>query len=445
MRKTKHQQLSLRVEPIDHEHARELAEIDAILCEIPEVLDLVKQDIERDVKHPETGREGMTANQTVRSMIVKQMNGFSYEQLAFHLADSISYRAFCGYGLTDETPKKSTLQENLKRVKPETMEKVNRLIIKQAQHDEVEKGRKARIDSTVVKTNIHEPTDSSLLSDVVRVLARIMGRYRENPSCRFTNHSRRAKRRHMGIVHARKAALRRDLYRDLLKVTRKTVRDASRVALRLAAMGDPLAQLAALQLQRFAQLGQQVIGQTERRVLKGESVPAAEKIVSIFEPHTDIIVKDRRDVFYGHKVNLASGPSGLITDLVVEEGNPADSARAVQMVERQEQIYGRPPRQVSFDGGYASKENLKSIKGMGVKDVAFSKKRGLEVAQMAKSPWVYRQLTRFRAGVEAGISFLKRCFGLWCCTWSGFESFRAYVWSSVVTANLLILARHRIG
>ncbi len=445
MRKTKHQQLSLGVEPIDHEHARELAEIDAILCEIPEVLDLVKQDIERDVKHPETGREGMSANQAIRSMIVKQMNGFSYEQLAFHLADSISYRAFCGYGLVDETPKKSTLQENLKRVKPETMEKVNRLIIKQAQHDGVEKGRKVRIDSTVVKTNIHEPTDSSLLSDVVRVLARIMGRYRENPGCRFTSHSRRAKRRHMGIVHARKATLRRDLYRDLLKVTRKTVRDASRVALCLATMGDPLAQLAALQLQHFAQLGQQVIGQTERRVLKGESVPAAEKIVSIFEPHTDIIVKDRRDVFYGHKVNLASGPSGLITDLVVEEGNPADSARAVPMVGRQGQIYGRPPRQVSFDGGYASKENLKSIKGMGVKDVAFSKKRGLEVAQMAKSPWVYRQLTRFRAGVEAGISFLKRCFGLWCCTWSGLESFRAYVWSSVVTANLLILARHRMG
>ena len=135
----------------------------------------------------------------------------------------------------------------------------------------------------------------------------------------------------------------------------------------------------------------------------------------------------------------------MFTDLVVEDGNPADSMLAVEMVKRQDDIFGRVPLQVAFDGGFASKGNLSAIKDLGVRDAAFSKRRGLGVLEMAKSKWVYRQLKNFRAGIEAGISFLKRCFGLTRCNWQGLTSFKAYAWASVLTANLLTMARHDLG
>ena len=180
-------------------------------------------------------------------------------------------------------------------------------------------------------------------------------------------------------------------------------------------------------------------------MLLGEKLKPEEKLVSISEPHTDIIVKDRRDTYFGHKLALSSGASGLLTDLVVEEGNPADTTIAEKMIARQEEIYGRVHRQAAFDGGFASRSNLERIKKLGVEDVAFAKKRGLKVDEMARSTWVYRRLRDFRAGIEGMISFLKRCFGLGRCTWRGFASFKAYAWSSVVTANLLLMARRMLA
>ena len=134
----------------------------------------------------------------------------------------------------------------------------------------------------------------------------------------------------------------------------------------------------------------------------------------------------------------------MLTDLVIWNGNPADTSMAEEMVIRQESVFSRLPRQVSFDGGCASKDNLKNIKALGVKDVAFAKKRGLEVSEMTKSTWVYKRLRNFRAGIEGMISFLKRSLGLSRCNWRGFEAFKAYAWSSVVTANLLLMARRLI-
>ena len=170
-------------------------------------------------------------------------------------------------------------------------------------------------------------------------------------------------------------------------------------------------------------------------------MPSSEKLVSLFEPHSDIIVKTARGVQYGHKLNLASGRSGMILDLVIEAGNPADSERFLPMLERHIGFYGEPPRQMAVDGGYASKQNLTSAKAKGVADMAFHKKRGLEIEDMVKSRWVYRKLRNFRAGIEAGISCLKRAYGLSRCTWKGLAHFKAYVWSSVVAYNLALLAR----
>jgi IS5 family transposase len=195
----------------------------------------------------------------------------------------------------------------------------------------------------------------------------------------------------------------------------------------------------AAQLERAVSLLQRVLDQTERRVLRGEKVPAGEKVVSLFECHTDVIVKGRRDTQYGHKVFLSGGRSGLILDCVIARGNPADAVLFPDLLSRQEEIYGRPPLKTAADGGFASRDNLRLAKTQGVKDVMFAKKRGLGVVEMVRSLWVYKKLRHFRAGIEANISRLKRAFGLERCTWRGWPGFRQYVWSAVVSYNVLVL------
>ncbi|HEX6825062.1 MAG TPA: ISNCY family transposase [Nitrospiraceae bacterium] len=454
MRRILHDQLHLVPTTIDHVHARELNQMSAVLDALPEAVAWVHADLLRRAGprvDATKGRDGMTAEQVLRALVVKQMNGFSYEELSFHLADSNTYRAFCRLGIDQKPPKKSTLQKNIKCVRAETWEAINRKLITYAAAEKIEMGEKVRTDCTVVESNIHEPTDSSLLRDCVRVLTRQMSKAEEDFGLGFKDHSRRAKRRALAILNAKSNEARLPLYRDLLKVTKATVRSATRIAAELDKVKAPgigeLVRAGALaqSLRHYATLAERVIDQTERRVLRGESVPANEKIVSIFEPHTDIIVKDRRETLYGHKICLTTGASGLVTDVVIEEGNPADSTLAVDMVMRQREIFGRVPRQVSFDGGFASGRNLTTIKDMGVEDVVFTKRCGMSLAEMVKSTWVYRCLRNFRAGIEGTISFLKRVFGLDRCTWSGFGSFKAYVCGSVLACNLLVLARHLLN
>ena len=451
MRRKVAAQLPIVHPEIDHEHAKELQTMSAILDRDPTIYDPVHVDLLSGGIDPGRGREGMTAEQVTRVGILKQMNGFSYDELAFHIADSRTYRAFCRLGIADRPPKRGTLQRNLKLVSAEAWEAINRRLVQQAAEDGVERGRMVRVDCTVTASNIHEPTDSSLLWDCVRVLARVMARGRDDFGVVFTDHRRRAKRRNLNVQQAKTKKQRTKLYRDLLKVTHRTVGYADRAAAALEDHedDDPVAALKAqglaMELREYIPLARQVIDQTERRVLHGESVPSSEKLVSIFETHTDIIVKDRRDTLFGHKLCLASGKSGLITDCEIEEGNPADSKLAKKMIERQVDLYARPPRQAAYDGGFASKMNLRDIKVLGVKDVVFHKKRGLEITDMAKSAWVYKKLRNFRAGIEGMISFLKRCFGLGRCTWRGFSSFKAYTWASIVSSNLLLLARHALA
>ena len=184
-----------------------------------------------------------------------------------------------------------------------------------------------------------------------------------------------------------------------------------------------------------------MIEQTQRRVIAGERVPSEEKVVSLFEPHTDIIVKGGRDIQYGHKLTLTSGVSGLVLDVVVESGNPSDKACLMPMLKRHADHYGKPPTQLAADGGYASRDNLNQAKAFGVQEVAFHKRVGLAVQEMTSDRWLYRKLRNFRAGIEAVISYLKRCFGLSRCNWKGFGHFKAYVQSAVFTHNLVVLTQ----
>lgn len=450
MRRSLREQLLLVPASFDHLHVHELRAMSAILDAHPEFSKWIQVDLLAGGIAADRGRDGMSGEQVLRALVIKQSNGFSYELLAFHLADSQSYRAFCRIGFAENPPKKSTLQRNFKRVRPETLERINREIVHHAQKQEIEDGERLRSDSTVIKIAIHEPTDSRLLVDSVRVLSRLLRAAREYVDVEHTNHLRRAKRRAMAIQHAAKQEQRVPLYRDLVKVTENTVASVRSTVEKLVEAYPPeafetpdLHELHAA-LVHYAELTEKVLDQTRRRVFDEETVPASEKIVSIFEPHADIIRKDRRETLYGHKVFLTTGASGLIVDCVVVRGNPTDSTKPVSLMERAIKVLGTVPEQVAFDGGFSSRDNLTQIKKLGIRDVAFSKAPGLSIKEMVKRTWLYQRLRHFRAGIEGVISFLKRCFGWDRCAWRSFGSFRAYTWSSVIAANLLMLARHSL-
>jgi transposase, IS5 family len=397
----------------------------AILDLLPDAAELVAKDLVRGTKGTRAGRVGMSGEQVLRAALLKQMHSWSYEDLAFALADSPTFRTFCRIGFLDRTPKKAALAANIKRVKPETFERINRMTIAKASDAGVERGKKVRIDSTVIESNIHDPLDSSLLNDVVRVLTRLLGRGAEfSGSIQFSNHTKRAKRRMLDIANARSMAQRIPLYRELVQITRWTLEYASRAGSILENLADFRAWATADALKHYVELGAKVVDQTERRVFREESVPAPEKIVSIFEPHTDVIVKDRRQTLYGHKVFFNVGASGMIIDMLLERGNPADATSAIPMLERHRRIMGRVPEQAAFDAGFTSTANVKAASELGVKDAAFAKKGTIEVLEGVRSP-----------------SFTKRCFGLDRCLWRGYRSFQAYAWASVLATNLLLLAR----
>jgi transposase, IS5 family len=426
----------------EHEIGRELKAISEWLDAHRDLLSVVRRDLRRHgVK--ETGRKGLPAEAVLRCALLKQHRQLSYEELAFHLEDSASFRAFARlpWGWS---PKKSVLHKTISAIQAGTWEQINRELLASAAQERVESGKVVRVDSTVTAALIHEPSDSSLLWDAVRVMVRLLQQADALGSViPWHDHSRAAKKRAWTIQYSRGRPKRIKRYRELLRITRNTLDYLKQAAENLPPAAGPAGELWQAQVRHYKPLVEQIIAQTERRVLQGESVPAGDKLVSVFEPHADIIVKASRDVHYGHKLNMTTGKSGMILDLVIEAGNPADSERFLPMLERHIAFYGEAPRQAAADGGFASRENLHQAKQLGVCDMAFHKKSGLKVEDMVKSRWVYRKLRNFRAGIEAGISCLKRAYGLARCTWRGLDHFKTYVWSSVVAYNLALFARLR--
>ncbi|GGN63356.1 transposase [Novosphingobium indicum] len=424
----------------DHQIGRELKAISGWLDAHPELLPLLAADLgEAGIK--DTGRQGLPVESVLRCAVLKQYRQLSYEELAFHLEDSCSFRAFARLPLALR-PKKSVLQKTISRIGAQTWEQVNQALLRDARQEKLERGTLVRIDSTVCEALMHAPSDSSLLCDSVRVMTRLLKQAASLPggtAIVWRNRQRLARKRALAIRYSRGKDKKARLYRDLIDATQATMASLRSLALHLGSSIESAAWR--LEVEHYLSLIERVIDQSRRRVFAGERVPTADKLVSLFEPHAEIIVKGGRDVQYGHKLNFSTGKSGMILDVVIEDGNPADAARFLPMLERHVAMYGEPPRQSAADGGFASRDNLKQAKAIGVRDVAFHKKCGLRIEDMAKSKWVYRQLRNFRAGIEAGISCLKRAYGLTRCTWRGIEHFKSYVWSSVVANNLAIFAR----
>jgi len=435
MRMKRTSQMSIYEIFAKHEIADELFKISNWLDTHTEVLDWVEADIQRkDLKA--TGRNGMTIESILRSGFLLRYWQWTYEELAFHLMDSDVNYGFARLprGLY---PKASALQGVISLIRAETWERINQLLIDGALGAKIECAKGVRIDSTVTDSPIHSPWDSSLLGDAVRVMDRMMKDARQRcPELSYTCHQRVVKKQVTAIRNCKGTSIRQAHYKKLIKYTRKTLGVVKETLLSHKEWLDWTAQAA-----HVIPLVERIIDQAERRVIKGENLPVEEKIVSLFEPHTDIIVKGKRQVQYGHKINFSSGKHGMILDAVIESGNPADSSRLMPMIKRLDEVYGMLPNQVAADAGYASTANIAAAKELGIKAVGLPKKRGMTIEAMTGSEWIYKKLKRFRAGIEGNISTLKRAFGLDRCTWKGLDHFKAYVMSSVLAYNLQKFAR----
>ena len=449
MRKARDFQTSLNFSWLELDHAKELQALAGLIEQHPKIAELVLQDLTKDGCQ-DTGARGMPADLVFRALLLKQMHSWSYDELHFHLNDSQTYRAFCEIHLTQKAPARSTIAAAIKKIRPETLEAIHRILVADAAQRKIETGQVTRVDCTVVETLMHPPSDSQLLWDCIRVLMRLMKKTQKllpAGSFTFSNRKKRAKRRCREIATARRKKARLAPYRDLVKVTEEIQSNALEAAetLRNSGLETSAAQRLLERIEHHLVLTERVLDQTRRRVFEGESVPAQEKLVSIFEDHSDILRKDFKDTYYGHKICINVGKTSMVLDCQILDGNPADATLSLKAIERQKEILGQAPRQAVFDGAFGSRKNLEDIKKLGTEDVVFSKGRSLKVSDMAKSLYVYRKLRNFRAGIEGVISYLKRTFGLDRCTWRTWPSFKSYVWSSIVASNLLIMARAVLG
>lgn len=409
---------------------------------------LVYADITRTAeKDSETGRKGMRAEQVVRMAMIKQLYGLSYRELQMRVDDSLRLRQFAGYNYTKVHGFK-TLQANIKAVSEETWRQINRDIVKFGLKMKLDSLDQLRIDTTGIESDIHHPTDSSLLWDGIRVLTRMMQQAGNifGVSFSFHNRSRVSKKLFFKIVNTKKTDFKQKLYGQLLDFARETCGYAKNAAKALrgikTASDDTIdaAKRCAKEMEEFRELTLAVIRQAKRRVIKGEKVPAEEKVVSIFEPHTAILEKGDRETVFGHKTCFTIGRRLIFDADVSEEGNPNDSTLLPDALTRHKKNYGKVPDDLATDGGFASKENALFAKRLGVKHICFSKGVGKDTEELLATGKTRNLLLRFRAGVEGVISGAKRGVNLVRAMWRGLEGFCKYVMSAVCAYNLRMIA-----
>ena len=424
-----------------------LQKIDTVIDENPDILEAIHSDLTGSLN--KTGRKGLSAERVLRSAILKQYKNYSYRELRNRINDGVSLRWFTRF-YSDPVPHFTALQKAIKAIKPKTWSRINDILVQFAKERKLENGRSLRVDTTVTESNIAYPLDARLLNDSVRVLTRIMQRSVElvpGLNFSFSKRTKRAKKRCYQIVMAKgpKAEQRRrKLYKDLIKVANEVFHMASLCCKQLS--NSPHLEAIGLhdELDHYLTLAAVAIDQCERRVLKAETVPAEEKLVSIFEEHTDIIKrgKSQSPTEFGHKVLVTSGKSGLITQYQTFRGNPSDDTMLADIIASHQQQYQQAPWHLSGDRRFFSAENEKQAYESGVKKVSICKPgyRSKERKQLEKEQW-FKKLQRFRSGIEGLISGLMRGYGLKRCLWKGWEAFQSYVGLSIVTFNLQKIAQ----
>lgn len=456
VRSTIHRNHDLFPQPLaDTRLAAELGEIDRVIDGHPEWVELVRRDFTagRGVSG-RVGRPGMRPAAVLRLGIALRRYDVSLRSFYEQAADSILVRQFLGLGSMEPLPKRSTLQDNLSKIRPETWGKILHGVVTSTEAREFEDGKKVRVDCTVTETNVHHPTDSSLLWDCLRLTNRLLKHAQLRLGVGFDRRwFKQAKRHRIKLNFARSQVARLPHYKQLV-VLAATATEQARAARRQLKVKIRNKKKQDSQLRAYVRLvarvedclnqTARVVDQTRRRVFEREKVPVEDKVFSIFESHTDLIQKGKISS-YGHKLVLTTGATGMLLDLVIERGNPADAKLAIRQLERVKALFGEAPHDAVFDGGFASRDNFDDAKGLGVKRCVFSKGKGLTPEEMAGSRRTYGRLKNFRAGVEGNISHLKRKFGLRRCTWKGWEHFKSFVWSGALAFNLTKLAWLRLA
>ncbi len=462
MRRTKLQQRSF----VDLELQRQGVRMEAPLRLIsqfldrrPDLLVLVGQDLERGLKKPTRGRHGMTAEQVLRSAVLKRIKNWSFRELRERIADGITLREFTGFhGAV--VPKHKALHGAIVRLTIQTLRQINEIVVDVAIELGIEDAKSVRMDTTVVETDIHFPTDSMLLWDCVRVLTRnatrILDELPKLPA-RFANRTRSARRRMQEIQ--RMTPKQRQYhqgakYRELIKTTQQVVDTARAVAkaapyaasTELDLLGTLRVRARCAEIKHYSALADRVLAQSRRRVLEEEQVAAQEKLYSIFEPHTDLIKRGKanKPVEFGHKVFLAETRSGLILDYWVIDGNPTDDAHVRPWLERHLDRFDVAPDLCATDRGFYSQDNVDEVRRRGVRIESLPQRGGhrSEQRQAHEKSRAFKRAQRFRAGVEGRISVLMRGRGMRRCLLEGKERFDLFLATVVLANNLLVIAAH---
>jgi IS5 family transposase len=316
------------------------------------------------------------------------------------------------------------------------MVEINRIMMRE---EGIEDGKSLRTDSTVVETDIHYPTNNSLIWDCIKTSHRLLKKLEEAGKIRkVRNYQKQGKKNEFKINNTKKKENRAELFKKQLKLFRMSINQVKKVV-EEAIVGVDLGALSILaQLKGLLPKMENVYDISYRHELLGESVANSEKIFSIYEEHTDIIVKGSREVEFGHKVNLTTGRSNVILDCEIADGNPKDSNLYEGVLERVRSDYGIRPRDMVSDGAYASLRNQEKAKEYGIVNIVFNKIVG-SLKNVVQSVHMETRLKKWRSGMEAVISNVKRGFNLFRCDWKGRGHFDAKVLWSVIAYNIRVM------
>lgn len=420
--------------------APELALIDTILNENPRLYEIVTQDIMELNKSSTVGRQDSpTVEQVVRAALYKEMKKLDYRELEYAQEDS----RICGVfiKLEGRSPFSfEVFQKYISRIRSESlralMVEINRIMMRE---EGIEDGRSLRTDSTVVETDIHYPTNNSLIWDCLKTSHRLLKKLEETGKIRKArNYQKQGKKNEFKINNTKNKGKRAELFKKQLKLFRMSINQVKKVVGEIIEGADLGILSIVAELKGLLPKMEKVYDISYRHEILGESVPNCEKIFSIYEGHTDIIVKGSREVAFGHKVNLATGRSNLILDCEITDGNPKDSTLYEGVLERVGNDYGIRPRDMVTDGGYASLRNQEMAKEYGIVNIVFNKIVG-SLKNVVSSVQMETRLKKWRSGMEAVVSNLKRGFHLFRCEWKGRDHFDAKVLWSVIAYNIRVI------
>jgi len=420
----------------------ELAVIDAILSSHPEIIEMVKQDITKGKEGSAIGRQDMpTVEQIVRAAIYKETKNLTYRELEFHQHDSRMCAVFIK--LDDRKPFSfKVFQKYISLIRAETLNKMLVAINRIAIGEGIEDGGSIRTDSTVVETDIHYPTNNSLIWDCIKTIGRLLKKLKESGvEIKVRSYKKQAKKTHYKINNTKEKDKRREEFKKQLKLLRSSINQAERAltaTLPKTMQGWVTAEAIMKEIRDLLPKAEKIYDISWRHEILGETVPNKEKLFSIYEDHTDIIVKGNREVEFGHKVNLATGRSNLILDCEVLEGNPSDTMLYTEVIERIKGNYGIVPRDIVTDGGYASKDNARIAQEKGIINIVFNKIVG-SLKNIVRSKNIETRLKKWRSGIEAVISNLKRGYELFRCEWKTRARFDAKVFWNVIVYNIRVM------